>query len=64
MGLNEWTITPMIDQSNVAFVVSDDGSIIYFDVGIDLVERACFNLESSVTYKSGTGTMSDPILIN
>ena len=31
MGLNEWTITPMIDQSNVAFVVSDDGSIIYFD---------------------------------
>lgn len=64
MGLNEWTITPMIDQSNVAFVVSDDGSIIYFDVGIDLVERACFNLEFSVTYNSGTGTINDPILIN
>ena len=64
MGLNKWTITPMIDQSNVAFVVNNDGSIIYFDVGIDLVERACFNLESSVTYKSGTGTINDPILIN
>ena len=26
--------------------------------------RVVFNLESSITYKSGSGTMSDPILIN
>ena len=64
MGLYEWTISRNADYSNYAFDVSDDGrvhdgSVIgYFGV------RASFNLESSVSYVSGSGSMSDPIVIN
>ena len=64
MGLYEWTISRYADYSSVAFYVSYGGSVngdgVYDDIGV----RASFNLESSVSYVSGSGSMSDPIVIN
>ena len=64
MGLYEWTISRSADHSNFAFFVHDDGLVdgshVYNDYGV----RASFNLESSVSYVSGSGSMSDPIVIN
>ena len=64
MGLYEWTISRSADGSDFAFDVDYDGY-----VGDDRVDgnygvRASFNLESSVSYVSGSGSMSDPIVIN
>ena len=69
MGLYEWTISRNADDSNDAFIVNNDGDVsdnYVFDVsvGIDYGVRASFNLESSVSYVSGSGSMSDPIVIN
>ena len=64
MGLYEWTISRFADYSYSAFrvyYVGDvDGDNVDFDNGV----RASFNLESSVSYVSGSGSMSDPIVIN
>ena len=64
MGLYEWTISRYADGSNYAFRVSRVGSVGYDYVGFDRGVRASFNLESSVSYVSGSGSMSDPIVIN
>ena len=64
MGLYEWPISRYANLSNIAFGVSIDGRVNFFNVNERFVGRATFNLESSVTYKSGTGTMSNPITIN
>ena len=64
MGLYEWTISRYADFSYDAFLVLNDG-IVYGD-GVDGSRgvRASFSLESSVSYVSGSGSMSDPIVIN
>ncbi len=64
MGYAEWTVSRYAGDSDDAFSVYYDG-----DVGYDYVSgnngvRASFNLESSVSYVSGSGSMSDPIVIN
>ena len=64
MGLYEWTISRNADYSNVAFFVYYDGSVGSYDVFSYDGVRASFNLESSVSYVSGSGSMSDPIVIN
>ena len=64
MGLYEWTISRNADRSYRAFYVVFDGSVDNDNVGNVSAGRASFNLESSVTYNSGTGTINDPILIN
>ena len=65
MGLNEWTITRILTDSLNVFLVDSLGVLSGYEVDSDFVAvRAVFNLVPSVTYKSGTGTMSDPILIN
>ena len=64
MGLYEWTISRSADDSFGAFRVSSDGRVGGNSVlGYNGV-RASFNLESSVSYVSGSGSMSDPIVIN
>ena len=64
MGLNEWTISRNAGGSGGAFLVSSVGRVgSYGVVDFDAV-RTSFNLESSITYKSGSGSMSDPIVIN
>ena len=65
MGLYEWTISRVANDSDSVFYVYGGGyvggnSLYDFSIGV----RPSFNLESSVTYKSGSGTQSDPILIN
>ena len=65
MGLYEWTISRNAGSSDLAFSVHYDG-LVYsnyvfsYSYGV----RASFNLESSVSYVSGSGSMSDPIVIN
>ncbi len=64
MGLYEWTISRSADGSDFAFFVDSDGYVDYDYVDTDYGVRASFNLESSVSYVSGSGSMSDPIVIN
>ena len=64
MGLYEWTISRRAGYSNNAFIVNSDGSVSNYDVYNYTGVRASFNLESSVSYVSGSGSMSDPIVIN
>ena len=65
MGNYEWTISRVSDISNYAFRVRSAGRVgshgvsEYFH-GV----RPTFFLEPTVTYVSGTGTQSDPIIIN
>mgnify|MGYP004535279231 CR=1 FL=1 len=71
MGFNDWTITRGETRgegsSNFAFSVQYDGSV-RFDTPIDstlfqTAVRPSFNLSSSVLYKSGDGTSSNPYRI-
>ena len=64
MGLYEWTISRYADYSNYAFRVGSDGDVNVSGVSDFYGVRASFNLESSVSYVSGSGSMSDPIVIN
>ena len=64
MGLYEWTISRIADISNYAFRVDIDGIVNGYGVGYNYGVRASFSLESSVSYVSGSGSMSDPIVIN
>ena len=64
MGLYEWTISRYADSSYCAFSVHDGGRVDYGNVIVNRGVRASFNLESSVSYVSGSGSMSDPIVIN
>ena len=62
MGLYEWTISRNAGNSGSAFGVNCDGGVngVFNSGGV----RASFSLESSVSYVSGSGSMSDPIVIN
>ena len=64
MGLYEWTISRNADSSSNAFIVLDVGNVTYNHVNDNDGVRASFSLESSVSYVSGSGSMSDPIVIN
>ena len=64
MGLYEWTISRNADGSSSAFRVNYDGYVYNDRVSSNYGVRASFNLESSVSYVSGSGSMSDPIVIN
>ena len=64
MGLYEWTISRHADVSDFAFGVGFGGYVSNNNVNGDRGVRASFNLESSVSYVSGSGSMSDPIVIN
>ena len=59
MGYNEWTISRYSDNSDIAFFVNSTGNV-YNNLGV----RPSFNLESSVKYVSGSGSMSDPVRVN
>ena len=63
MGLYEWTISRRADDSGGAFRVSSGGDVYSHFVGNYSAVRPSFNLESSITYASGSGTQSDPIRI-
>ena len=64
MGLYEWTISRRADDSGGAFRVSSGGDVYSHFVGNYSAVRPSFNLESSITYVSGSGSASDPMVIN
>ncbi len=64
MGFEEWTISREADVSNIAFSLYDGGAVNGNTVSYYHAVRPAFSLNSSVTYKSGSGSMSDPIRIN
>ena len=64
MGVWEWTISRTSDYSDTAFVVYYGGYVSYSFVSDNRGVRPSFNLSSSITYVSGSGSAVDPILIN
>ena len=64
-GSYEWTISCHSGTSYSAFGVGNLGYVSgYFDVSTSSAVRPTFNLESSVKYVSGSGSMSDPVRVN
>ena len=64
MGYYEWTISRFAGRSSDAFFVGLDGNVNDYSVYLSGAVRPSFNLESSITYVSGSGSASDPMLIN
>ena len=64
MGYYDWTISRYAGGSDYAFYVDNDGDVLYYYVGRNFAVRPSFNLESSITYVSGSGSASDPMVIN
>ena len=64
MGYYEWTISRTADDSDFAFNVGDAGVVYVNGVNTYTAVRPSFNLESSITYVSGSGSASDPMVIN
>ena len=64
MGYYDWMISRRSDHSDDAFRVDYDGYVDNDLVSNDRGVRPSFNLSSSITYVSGSGSAVDPILIN
>ena len=64
MGYYDWMISRNSDDSYYAFIVTRVGNVHFYDVVNDIGVRPSFNLLSSITYVSGSGSAVDPILIN
>ena len=64
MGYYDWIISRNSDTSNYAFFVNYDGNVYNDRVSSYSGVRPSFNLSSSITYVSGSGSAVDPILIN
>ena len=63
-GGRDWTISRRSDTSDNAFIVDNDGLVNVSTVSDDYGVRPSFNLLSSTTYVSGSGSMSDPVRVN
>ena len=61
LGSYEWTISRSSDLTNHSFRVHSSGFVRYDHVTSSFEVRPSFNLESSVKYVSGSGSMSDPV---
>ena len=64
LGSTEWTISRNSDNANNAFYVNRTGRVSYSIVASYFGVHPSFNLESSVKYVSGSGSMSDPVRVN
>ena len=64
LGSYEWTISRHSDNTNSAFFVNSTGNVLGSNVRSDNGVRPSFNLLSSTTYVSGSGSMSDPVRVN
>ena len=64
LGSTEWTISRYSDGSDGAYYVYSTGFVGNFTVTTSCAVRPSFNLESSVNYVSGSGSMSDPVRVN
>ena len=60
----EWTISRYSNDPNSAFIMLNEGYVFFKQQDDDIcVVRPSFNLLSSITYVSGSGSMSDPMRI-
>ena len=64
LGSYEWTISRDSDSTVTALGVGGTGRVSGDLVAVSGVARPSFNLESSVKYVSGSGSMSDPVSVN
>ena len=64
LGSYEWTISRFSGYAGSAFRVDSTGDVDYYVVTYSYGVRPSFNLESSVKYVSGSGSMSDPVRVN
>ena len=64
LGSAEWNISRDSDRSDRAFYVFYNGYVGSYSVNYFYGVRPSFNLESSVKYVSGSGSMSDPVRVN
>ncbi len=64
LGSYEWTISRRSDGTGFAFLVFSTGYVYYNGVTRSVGVRPSFNLLSSTTYVSGSGSMSDPVRVN
>jgi len=66
MGLDEWTISHNVDNNNYdVFCVNHIRGICSYSPNIyNVAVRPVFSLTSSVNYASGSGSATDPIVIN
>ena len=64
MGFYDWTISRSAGASGGAFNVYNDGFVSNRSVDDNLAVRPSFSLLSSTTYVSGSGSASDPMVIN
>ena len=64
MGYYDWTISRNSDTSSTSFLVLSGGLVLNHFVSNYFGVRPSFNLSSSITYVSGSGSAVDPILIN
>ena len=64
IGAYEWTISRLADDSGYAFSVYNTGYVHYGNVYGDNGVRPVFSLSSSVNYVSGSGSATDPIVVN
>ena len=64
LGSKEWTISRVSDEMFSAFIVDGSGHVFSYNVNFsNFAVRPSFNLESSVKYVSGSGSMSDPVRV-
>ena len=64
MGYNDWTISCVSNDTILVFDVRSNGVVNSGDASYTREVRPSFNLESSVKYVSGSGSMSDPVRVN
>ena len=63
-GSYEWTISRYSSLAYSVFSVLASGCVSHYSASNACVVRPSFNLESSVTYVSGSGSANDPMVIN
>ena len=64
MGLYEWTISRNADYAYRVFYVGNTGGLNYIYANGAFGVRPVFYLTSSVNYASGSGSATDPIVVN
>ena len=64
MGLSEWTISRGVDDAYRVFSVNNTGCVGFNYAGNACGVRPVFYLTSSVNYASGSGSATDPIVVN
>ncbi len=65
LGSKEWTISRVSDETFSAFIVDGSGHVFSYSMNFsNFAVRPSFNLDSTVTYVSGSGSMSDPVRVN